>query len=189
MDQPVHNWLWYTRHGYADEAEADARSIKGSDKLPRSAQGLRRRRKVPYQGRAMRFGVGPVQTVGRLCSMAEKEKERLVKGGQWGAARAPEEDEKLLRRRWNISLADDGGGGGGEGSGGGGGGGVKEGRSFFLNLDGKAAPVVHQVDRCWSLWAGRTGPLDSYCRDAHAALRRGPGGSAVRPDHEVCKGS
>jgi hypothetical protein len=119
----------------------------------------------------MRFGSGPVQTVGRLCAMAEKEREALVKRGEWAnrEGRGDTEETQLLQARWNLSLAN-----------------VSDlSYRFFLNRNGKPAPVVHQYDRCWKIWAE---VAREYCRRAHKALRTGPGGDSVRPDNQVCRG-
>jgi len=77
VDQPVHNWLFYTNHGYRRAAPGDksgALSFGGADGT---------------KARAMPFGEGPVQTVGRLCSMAEKAKLKLGEVGAWNLSMAP----------------------------------------------------------------------------------------------------
>ena len=132
VDQPVHNWLFYTAHGYAaDETE---RAFGGS---PLGAKAV-----------SMPFGSGPVQTVGRLCSMGEKAKLTIGSLSQV-----------------NLSVAPTTG--------------------LFLNHDGLLAPVVHQHDRCWGIWAK---PLHDLCTQAHDYLRPLVEPGAVRNAKEVCKG-
>jgi len=140
VDQPTHQWLYYTDHGYATLAERSAGSSVTAD-LSLSFRGSSGK-----QATTMPFGHGPVQTVGRLCSMAEKAKLTLATIG-----------------KMNLTLDRDG---------------------LFLNHDGRPAPVVHQHDRCWGIWAK---PLKAYCTKAHAALRL-RAGDAVRPAGQVCTG-
>jgi len=75
VDQPVHNWLFYTSHGYAPPGNAAARAGKEFSEL--SFGGGTGDRAV-----AMPLGTGPVATVGRLCSMAEKQKLKLGELGK-----------------------------------------------------------------------------------------------------------
>jgi hypothetical protein len=133
VDQPVHNWLFYTSHGYAS---TEAHRAFGGAPLGHKAV-------------AMPFGTGPVQTVGRLCSMGEKAKLTLGSLSQV-----------------NLSVATDGTG-------------------LFLNHDGLPAPVVHQHDRCWGIWAK---PLHALCTRAHDHLRPLVAAGAVRNAKEVCRG-
>jgi hypothetical protein len=140
VDQPIHNWLFYTHHGYPDGASVGS-SGPFSELSFGGAQG--------DQAVAMPFGTGPVQTVGRLCSMGEKAKLTLAQVGEVNLTVHPE-------------------------------------TGLFLNKDGKEAPVIHQHDRCWSIWAG---PLNAYCKRAHEGLRsRVPDPSVIRPHSQVCQG-
>lgn len=138
VDQPIHNMLFYTKHGYAvlpgDANSALSFGGAGGDLAV-----------------AVKFGSpgSPVQTVGRLCSMGEKQKLQLTEVAQV-----------------NLSVHPTSG--------------------LFLNANGEVAPVVHQHDRCWSLWQA---PLLEHCRAVHEVLRgsvRDTG--AIRPPEQVCKG-
>jgi len=131
VDQPTHNWLFYTNHGYSEKQLRDNMSFRG------------------YHGDmavSMPLGTGPVQTVGRLCAMAEKAKLDLSTAHQM-----------------NISVDKNG---------------------LFLNHDGKKAPVVHQHDRCWSIWQP---VLTPFCREAHEKLRA-VAGDAIRDRATICRG-
>jgi hypothetical protein len=56
VDQPIHNWLYYTNHGYAPGSELAFGGSTGDKAV------------------TMPLGTGPVATVGRLCAMGEKSK-------------------------------------------------------------------------------------------------------------------
>jgi len=131
-DQPVHEWLFYTNHGYA------------ADEMERAFGGT----PLGEKAVSMPFGSGPVQTVGRLCSMGEKA-------------------ELTLGTLSQVNLS------------------VAPATGLFLNHDGLLAPVVHQHDRCWGIWAK---PLQDLCTRAHDHLRPLVEPGAVRNAKEVCKG-
>ena len=84
VDQPVHNWLFYTTHGYRTSGGGGVGLDDSPSSLALSFGGADGR-----LARTMPFGTGPVQTVGRLCSMAEKARLKLPEVGQWNLSVAP----------------------------------------------------------------------------------------------------
>mmetsp|Transcript_87172 Transcript_87172/g.174408 ORF Transcript_87172/g.174408 Transcript_87172/m.174408 type:complete len:337 (+) Transcript_87172:727-1737(+) len=137
VDQVIHNWLFYTSHGYPTA------NVKGSS-FEFSFGG-----KTGDMAVAMPFGTGPVQTVGHLC---------------W----AGEVADLTLGQVSEVNLS------------------IHLPNGFFLNNDGRAAPVVHQHDRCHKIWKT---PLRDLCLRSHQALRLVIHDErAIRPDSQVCTG-
>jgi len=135
VDQPIHNWLFYTQHGYSNQQIKNDETLKGSNH---------------QMAISMPLGTGVVATIGRLCAMAEKAKVTLSTISEY-----------------NLTTNKDG---------------------LFLNHDGQLAPVVHQHDRCWSIWQP---VLTPYCRKAHEKLREmigSPQNNAIRDHGSVCRG-